>query len=95
MVRLGGVILLVLLTGCSHVQHMDPVIRAGVYHRIDNYKWNEDRSDTIFKSELGLRDDRLECVWTHISELDRGTPFNNKQDRLATELAGCSYDSGR
>jgi hypothetical protein len=87
-----SLLLVLLLVGCEGTQ---PVARVGVYHRVDDYGWNQTHSDTIFKSELGLRRGGTECVWSHISELDRGNPFNNKHDRLATELVGCSYDFGR
>jgi hypothetical protein len=87
-----SLLLVLLLAGCEGTQ---PVARLGVYHRVDDYHWNSTHSDTLFKSELGLRRKGLECVWTHISELDKGSPFNGKDDRLATELAGCSYDFGR
>jgi len=87
MVRL--LVLLTLLAGCGG----QPVARVGLYHRVDNYEWNNKASDTVFISNLGWKwgESPLECTWTHVSEPTRGTPFNGKRDLLATELLGCSY----
>lgn len=74
-----------LLIGCA-----SPYARIGAYHQ-DSYPFV---SDTVFKSEVGMEWDHAECAWSHLSELDRGTPFNNKSEVLGLDMVGCSVKFG-
>lgn len=83
-------LVLLLVSGCT----AQPFARLGAYHRADNYSGNTHTSDTIFKSELGVEWEHSECAWSHLSELDRGFPFNHESDQFGMELLGCSITFG-
>jgi len=71
-----------LITACGG----SPVIKAGVYHQEN---WDE-VSHTLGKLEVGYAWDHVECGYVHVSEFDRGSPFNSKRELLGLDMAGCS-----
>ena len=71
--------------GCA-----SPYAKMGVYHQ----RTYTNVSDSVFKSELGLQWEHTDCAWVHLSELDRGSPFNNKHEILGIDMFGCSLKFG-
>lgn len=80
------VCLLFALTGCG----AQPYARVGVYHQ-NRYI---DVAHTVFKSEVGLEWESTECAWSHLSEIENGSPFNDKDEVLGMDMFGCSVKFG-
>lgn len=84
------VFLILLTLAVASCATAEPYGRLGLYEQVNH----REASGLILKGELGYEWDHASCGWVHISELERGSPFNHKWEVLAFDGFGCSGEIG-